>query len=165
MALARSTPVTDGTWWRRAHAARVSFLIDVASYFAALAEALASAQRRIVIVGWDFHGRTRLRPDRPPGDLPDEIGPLLEALVAQRPALRVHLLEWDYSLLYAVERGLGPWTDLAWARDPRFELERDDCHPFGASQHQKLVVIDDALAFAGGIDLTLRRWETQDHAH
>jgi len=156
--------MTQDTHGRRAHASRVSFLIDAASYFAALTEALAAAERRIWIVGWDFHGRTRLRPDAPSGALPDEIGPLLEALVLRRPALHVHLLEWDYSLLYAVERGLGPWTDLAWARHPRFALERDDRHPFGASQHQKLVVIDDVLAFAGGIDLTLRRWDTPEHA-
>jgi phospholipase D1/2 len=142
----------------------VSFLIDPASYFAALAEALPAARQRIVIVGWDFHGRTRLQPDRAPGALPDELGPLLGALIARRPSLRVHLLEWNYSLLYALERGLGPWTDLAWAHDPRFELERDDRHPFGASQHQKLVILDDSVAFAGGIDLTLRRWDTSEHA-
>src|SRR5204863_3831508 len=39
-------------------------------------------------------------------------------------------------------------------------------HPFGASHHQKIVVIDDALAFAGGLDLTIRRWDTPaHHAH
>jgi len=29
--------------------------------------------------------------------------------------------------------------------------------------HQKVVVIDDSLAFAGGIDLTMRRWDTSEH--
>ena len=40
----------------------------------------------------------------------------------------------------------------------------DDAHPVGASQHQKVVVIDDAMAFVGGIDLTVRRWDCCDHA-
>ena len=31
------------------------------------------------------------------------------------------------------------------------------------SQHQKLFVVDDALAFSGGLDLTQRRWDTSDH--
>src|SRR5205085_5257564 len=35
--------------------------------------------------------------------------------------------------------------------------------PFGASQHQKLVVVDDALAFSGGLDVTQRRWDTSRH--
>src|SRR3569832_2150888 len=33
----------------------------------------------------------------------------------------------------------------------------------GGSHHQKVVVIDDQLAFAGGLDLTLGRWDTPDH--
>src|SRR5262249_39207159 len=44
----------------------------------------------------------------------------------------------------------------------RFAL--DDAVPFGSSQHQKLVVIDDRVAFSGGLDLTIRRWDTPDHA-
>ena len=35
--------------------------------------------------------------------------------------------------------------------------------PFGAAHHQKLVVVDDAVAFAGGLDLTIRRWDTPAH--
>ena len=33
-----------------------------------------------------------------------------------------------------------------------------------ARHHQKIVVIDDAIAFSGGIDLTLRRWDCREHA-
>src|SRR3546814_9275858 len=36
--------------------------------------------------------------------------------------------------------------------------------PVGAAHHQKLVVVDDAIAFIGGLDLTIRRWDTSDHA-
>ena len=46
-------------------------------------------------------------------------------------------------------------------RQIRFCL--DDDLPFGASQHQKIVVVDDALAFSGGLDLTTRRWDTRAH--
>jgi phospholipase D1/2 len=34
----------------------------------------------------------------------------------------------------------------------------------GASHHQKVVVIDDRIAFAGGMDLTRQRWDTPEHA-
>src|SRR3954462_4025062 len=35
--------------------------------------------------------------------------------------------------------------------------------PLGSAQHQKFVVIDNSLAFVGGLDLTIRRWDTSDH--
>ena len=43
-------------------------------------------------------------------------------------------------------------------------LRYDDTHPVAGSQHQKIVLIDDAIAFVGGIDLTVRRWDTSEHA-
>jgi phosphatidylserine/phosphatidylglycerophosphate/cardiolipin synthase-like enzyme len=33
----------------------------------------------------------------------------------------------------------------------------------GGAHHQKIVVIDDCLAFAGGIDVTADRWDTPEH--
>jgi uncharacterized membrane protein YdjX (TVP38/TMEM64 family) len=39
----------------------------------------------------------------------------------------------------------------------------DDHHPVGGSHHQKVVVVDDQLAFCGGIDLTGHRWDTSAH--
>src|SRR5262245_46408453 len=155
--------VPGRTCWRRERAGRVAFLVDGSSYFGALAAALERAERRVLIVGWDFHARTRLCPGAPEGEVPDELGPRLDALVRRRPELRVHVLEWDYSLLYALERRLSPWLDSAWGRHERFAFRLDDRHPFGASQHQKLVVVDDALAFTGGLDLTLRRLDTPEH--
>ncbi|HTO52782.1 MAG TPA: hypothetical protein VMR50_05290, partial [Myxococcota bacterium] len=120
------------TCWRREHADRCAFLIDGASYFSALKAALLGARRRVLILGWDFHGRTRLEPHRPGSDLPDEIGPLLEILVKRRPELRVHVLEWDYSMLYAVERGLGPWTDLGRSRRSRASRACAKCRSCGS---------------------------------
>jgi uncharacterized membrane protein YdjX (TVP38/TMEM64 family) len=39
----------------------------------------------------------------------------------------------------------------------------DDHHPLGACHHQKVVVVDDHLAFCGSIDLTSHRWDTSAH--
>ena len=39
----------------------------------------------------------------------------------------------------------------------------DDHHPIGGCHHQKVVVVDDQLAFCGGIDLTGHRWDTSAH--
>src|SRR5262249_2866852 len=40
----------------------------------------------------------------------------------------------------------------------------DSSHPLGASHHSKVVVIDDAVAFVGGIDLAKGRYDTPEHA-
>jgi phospholipase D1/2 len=41
----------------------------------------------------------------------------------------------------------------------------DGAHPTGSVHHQKLTVVDDAVAFCGGIDFTLDRWDTREHLH
>src|SRR5688500_14256485 len=46
---------------------------------------------------------------------------------------------------------------------PRVHFGFDDHHPFGASHHQKIIVVDDVLAFSGGVDLTGHRWDTAAH--
>ena len=50
--------------WKIAQASRVRFLVDGAAYFDALAAAVERARRSILVVGWDIHSRTLLRPDR-----------------------------------------------------------------------------------------------------
>ena len=39
------------------------------------------------------------------------------------------------------------------------EILLDSHLPVGASHHEKLVVIDDDVAYCGGVDLTVRRWD------
>src|SRR3546814_18491445 len=51
-------------------------------------------------------------------------------------------------------------TSLRWARRRNITFKFDSAHPIGAAHHQKIVVIDDALAFCGGIDMTADRWDT-----
>ncbi|KYB45642.1 phospholipase, partial [Brucella anthropi] len=55
------------------------------------------------------------------------------------------------------------WTILRWKAHPRITLKFDAKHPIAGSHHQKIVAIDDSLAFCGGIDLTMRRWDTREH--
>ena len=49
------------------------------------------------------------------------------------------------------------------AAPDRLTFTVDHHHPLGAAHHQKIVVIDDCLAFAGGIDVTADRWDTSEH--
>ena len=152
--------------WRLEPARRAAVLVDAAAYYGALRQSLLQAQRSILIAGWDIDSRTPLvgESGEAEDDLPRNLGPFLAALVARNPELRIKLLLWDYSVLYALERELLPALALQWNTPARVELCLDDEVPFGASHHQKIVVVDDALAFAGGLDLTIRRWDRSAHA-
>lgn len=155
----------DKNVWRVARAKRAAVLVDGADYFAALRRAMRKAERSILIAGWDMHSQTRLvgRSGEPDDAYPAEFAAFLAALVNEKPKLEICLLLWDFSVLYAVERDPFPTMTLAWNTPSRIRFCLDDCVPIGSSQHQKLVVIDDALAFSGGLDLTVRRWDTSEH--
>ena len=149
--------------WRVARARRAAFLIDGAAYFAAFAAAAEQAQESIFIIGWDVDSRVRLTQDDVERLLPGELGPFLNALVSQRPRLHIYVLNWDFSVLFALEREPLPLLKLGLRTHRRVHFRLDGNHPIGASHHQKIVVVDDAVAFVGGIDLAIRRWDTSDH--
>ena len=69
--------------WRVPLAHRAAMLADAAGYFRHLEDALRRARRSILILGWDFDGRIRLRRD----DDSPELGTLLRTLVEERPDL------------------------------------------------------------------------------
>jgi phosphatidylserine/phosphatidylglycerophosphate/cardiolipin synthase-like enzyme/uncharacterized membrane protein YdjX (TVP38/TMEM64 family) len=150
--------------WRIGRASRAAVLVDGAAFFAAVRRACLKAERSIFIVGWDIDSRTRLIGNSPPDDgYPVLLSDFLSALVERKPTLNIYILLWDFSVVYTVQRELFPSLSLQWQTPARVTLCMDDAVPFGASQHQKLVVVDDALAFSGGLDLTTRRWDTDAH--
>ena len=150
--------------WRLAHASRAAILIDGAAYFAALRAALARARRSVFIISWDVDSRIALLPGIEPDDgLPARLGDFLNALAERRKELHIHVLDWDFTMLYAMNREVLPIYQLGWRTHRRLHFHLDEHHPLGASHHQKIVVIDDALAFVGGLDLTRQRWDTPEH--
>lgn len=152
------------TVWKIERARRAAMLVDGAAFFAAAREAFLQARRTIFIVGWDIDSRTELVGEEPPTDgFPTNLAAFLTELAKRRPELQIHLLLWDYSLVYAHEREPLPRLSLNWQMPPQVTFCLDSTVPFGSSQHQKLVVVDDALAFSGGLDLTIRRWDTSRH--
>ncbi len=145
--------------WAVATAKHLAFLIDGAAYFRELATALPLAQEEIWIVGWDFNPDICLTPGEDGGRKLEE---LLQAQLDSKPDLQIRILVWAMGPIYS-----GKSFDL-FRRKGLFAHERvsikfDGQHPLWGSHHQKVVVIDDALAFAGGIDLTARRWDDSRH--
>ncbi len=149
--------------WRIERANRLGFLVDGADYFKAVRAAIAQAKRTVFILGWDIDSRIRLVPDGANDGLPDELGEFLNEVVRRERRLRMYLLSWDFAMVFAMDREWMPLYKLDWRTHRRLSFRLDDKHPMGASHHQKVVVIDDAVAFVGGLDLTHCRWDTSEH--
>lgn len=150
--------------WQIAHARRLAFFIDAAAYFRCFKAAALQATHSIFIIGWDVNSRTLLEyPDDAAPDVPNELGPFLDYLAHRRAGLHIRVLDWDSPLVFGPDREWAPRIYFDWFTHPRLCFALDDEHPLGASHHQKLVVIDDSLAFLGGIDLTDSRLDGSEH--
>jgi phosphatidylserine/phosphatidylglycerophosphate/cardiolipin synthase-like enzyme/uncharacterized membrane protein YdjX (TVP38/TMEM64 family) len=149
--------------WRLSHADKIAFLIDAAAYFEALAQTIEQAQKTLFIAAWDIDSRIHLL-RRDDAEFQTQcLGDFLNARVKQTPELRVYILTWDYPMLYIREREWLPIFNLGWKTHRRIHFHLDDEHPIGASQHQKMVVVDNRVAFCGGLDLSNSRWDTPQH--
>ena len=160
-------PPDDGRLWcREAPPPRdgcaIEVLIDGAEVLPAIAAAIASAQRSVRVAGWAVSPHFALTRDEPPAVLRE-----LLADAADR-GVDVRVLLWAGAPLDAFTPGrkavreacheLTAGTRVRAAVDARERLLH--CH------HEKLVVVDDEVAFVGGVDLTDLggdRWDTPRH--
>jgi phosphatidylserine/phosphatidylglycerophosphate/cardiolipin synthase-like enzyme len=150
--------------WRVEHADRVSVIVDAEDYFRAARDAMLMAKRQILLIGWDFDARIKLaEPSDDAPDAPEQVGPFITWLARRNPELEIYLLRWDVGALKTYLRPRTLSTTARWTLHPRIHPKLDSRHPPGASHHQKIVVIDDCLAFCGGIDMTNKRWDTRAH--
>lgn len=160
-----SALIEGTTCWRRPHADRLAVLLDAAEYFRRLRQVLLGARHSVLIAGWDVDSRCPLvgNMGEPEDGLPAPLGEFLTELARRRPELEVRILLWDYAILYALEREPFPRLNLGWRTPDQVRVCLDDVLPLGASHHQKIVVVDDEIAFCGGLDLTIRRWDVSEH--
>jgi phosphatidylserine/phosphatidylglycerophosphate/cardiolipin synthase-like enzyme/uncharacterized membrane protein YdjX (TVP38/TMEM64 family) len=149
--------------WQISGAERLALLVDGEAYFSAFAAAVEQARHSLFILGWDIDSRIRLWRDDRPGKRPCELGAFLNEVIARRKGLHIYVLDWDFAMLYALEREPLPLFSFGWRSHRRLHFALDDNHPVGASHHQKIVVVDDRLAFVGGLDLARGRWDTPEH--
>ena len=155
--------VPGRTCWRVERAERVGVVVDAEDYFAVAKTAMRRARRSIYLTAWDFDARIRLTPQMRRPRRPDRLGNLLNWLAATRPDLTIHVLKWDYAELFDLARWSQPLFLRNWLSHPRLHYRLDSDHPTGACHHQKMLVIDDQLAFCGGLDITANRWDTRAH--
>lgn len=147
--------------WQVARANRVGLLVEGAGYFPAFAQAALEARHSILISAWEIHSRTHLHHGI--RRVPEELGEFLNFLVRRRRSLHVRILAWDYPLVFAKDREITFPYAIGWKPHRRVHICYDGKVPTGAAHHQKLVVVDGAIGFCGGLDLTRSRWDTSEH--
>jgi phosphatidylserine/phosphatidylglycerophosphate/cardiolipin synthase-like enzyme/membrane protein YqaA with SNARE-associated domain len=150
--------------WQKTHADQVALLIDGENYFGALHAAIQRAKHSVYILSWDIDSRMQLvRNSDQVEDLPVELGAFISEVLNRNPDLHVYILNWDWAMVYTMEREWLPMYKPAWKSQNRLHFKLDGECPMGASQHQKVVVIDDEIAFSGGFDIGKSRWDSSEH--
>ena len=151
---------------RVVHANRIAFIVDGDDYFKSFMRAAELATHSIIVMAWDFNSQCRLDHGCEEDNPRAKLGDFLNDLARRRKHLQINVLDWDFPMIYATDREAPSsvrWG-FGWKPHRRVHVRFDNTHPPGGSHHQKFVVIDDAIAFCGGIDLTCQRWDTSDHA-
>jgi len=147
-------------------APRAGVLVDGRDFYRAVYDAALRAERSILMMGWQFASKVRLLrgEDARDAELPARLVDFLRALCERRPELEIHILAWDASAVFTFEREPLQRYFFQVRGHARIHYKMDNAHPFGASTHQKLVVIDRSIAFLGGMDLCNSRWDDRAHA-
>lgn len=161
---ARSHLTQGPLFWHRDRAEQVGFLIDGEAYYSAFADLLRQARYQAWILCWDVDSRMPLTRPCTPHDSPCRLTDVIRQSLKDNPNLNIHLLAWDYSMIYALEREWRPLFSQRVCRHPRLHVHFDNHHPVGASQHQKALIVDDRTALVGGFDPSKWRWDTSEHA-
>jgi phosphatidylserine/phosphatidylglycerophosphate/cardiolipin synthase-like enzyme len=136
-------------------------LVDGSEALPAIEDAIRGARRHVHIASWAISPTFPLTRDEPPA-------PLREVLADAAERVDVRMLVWAGSPvpLFRPDRRAARRArdELVAGTKIRARLDRRErlihCH------HEKLVVVDDEVAFVGGIDLTSLggdRYDTPDH--
>jgi phospholipase D1/2 len=151
--------------WRSSEAEFAALLIDCDNFDRAVHNAICKARHSIFIVGWDIDSRIRLLrgEEERKSHWPSVISDLIARKARDNPELDVYLLRWDSSLSFFTKREL--LLKEVWDQKTPGNVHTwlDGSIPMGGCQHQKVIVVDDEIAFSGGMDIAVQRWDTREH--
>ncbi|KAI9319322.1 hypothetical protein BX666DRAFT_1925057 [Dichotomocladium elegans] len=146
------------------HGAQVKYFIDGHDYFWAVSEAIENARSVIFIEDWWLSPELHLR--RPPAQYPEY---RLDYLLKRKAEEGVKIFiivykEVELALTinskHTKEHLSELHENIVVQRSPDFSLNGTDAF---WSHHDKYVVVDNRIAFLGGLDLCYGRWDTNSH--
>ena len=151
--------------WRVSKVDAAGALVDAQDYYRAFYRAAEQAEHYLLIAGWQFESSVPLLrgADAERLEQPVTLLEFLRWLCERKPELRIYILAWDYSLVFALEREWMQKIRFDWMTCDRIQFKFDAEHAMGGSHHQKFVVVDGAIGFVGGVDLCEGRWDDRSH--
>jgi phosphatidylserine/phosphatidylglycerophosphate/cardiolipin synthase-like enzyme len=152
-------------YWCEAAVDAAGVLVDADDYFRSFYRAAEKARHTILLSGWQFDSDVELLrgKDAEEATLPTTLKAFLNALCARNPELRIHVLAWDFHVVFALEREWMQALVFEWTTHEHLRFHFDSSHVDKGCHHQKFVVIDGELSFLGGLDLCDHRWDNRDH--
>jgi phosphatidylserine/phosphatidylglycerophosphate/cardiolipin synthase-like enzyme len=140
-------------------------IVDGCDYYRAFFHAAKKARRYILIAGWQFDSDVTLLRGEDAQEAETDVRFLafLNKLCEDNPELKIYILAWDFSVIFAFDREWFQKWIFNWTTNKRLHFRFDSSHAIGASHHQKFVVIDSHLAFVGGLDICSNRWDDRRH--
>jgi phospholipase D1/2 len=149
--------------WKIDEVSESGLLIDAKDYYRAFCNAAATAERYVLLSGWQFDSDVALIREGNDDKTGITLISFLDRLCEKNPDLRIYILAWNFSVIYSIDREWLQSWNFKWNTNERIQFCFDSCHPFGASHHQKFVVVDGRIAFLGGLDLCSGRWDDRSH--
>ncbi len=140
-------------------------LVDACDYYRSFYHTALGARSYLLLAGWQFDSDVRLLR----GDDEIEAGgevrflKFLERLCEAAPELKIYILAWDFSAVFSLEREWFQSIIFNWSTNERIHFRFDNVHAAGATHHQKFVVADGVIAYAGGMDICSSRWDDRRH--
>ncbi|KAI9272214.1 hypothetical protein EDC94DRAFT_655615 [Helicostylum pulchrum] len=149
------------------HNAKVKWFVDGENHFNAVAEAILSAKVEIYIADWWLSPELYLR--RPPEENEDfRLDRLLHRKAVE--GVKIYIVVYkEMSVALTIDsvhtkqwlQNLHP--NIIVQRHPDHSISNENTVLFW-SHHEKIVVVDNRLAFIGGLDLCFGRYDTHDHS-
>lgn len=188
--LAALVPASAGLWARTTVPPRdgnaMEVLIDGENALPRMAEAIRGAQRHVHVCSWhlepDFDpgprtdvssflpGGRASRKASSPNDASRRANVVRDLLGEAAERVPVRVIVWAGAPLpvFKPRRGDVKVERERLVRGTRIQCRLDACTRLMHSHHEKIVIVDDEVAFVGGIDLTALagdRYDSNDHPH
>ena len=138
-------------------------IVDADDYYRELADAIESARSYVLLAGWQLESSVWMRRREEDEERPRTLREIVRNAVRRNPELRLYVLAWDWSSVYALDREWATSDKLRMAGKGRLRFLYDSSHAPGASQHEKMAVVDGHTAWVGGIDVSEHRWDQRTH--
>eukprot|EP00127_Corallochytrium_limacisporum_P003516 Clim_evm144s149 gene=Clim_evmTU144s149 len=150
-----------GSFAREHDTGHARWFVDGEETFASMADAFDAATTSILICGWFMSPELYMRrgPDASSADRLDHI--LTRA--AER-GVKVYMLLWNETKIAFLWRNGYARRHLEKLNSNiKILLHPGPTGPINWSHHGKCIIIDQLVAFVGGLDLSFGRWDTSNH--